>query len=146
MPHAGPDGSSSESKRVRIRRVSSTCPAFIYACCFWKQSNDWIYTWFPQWAAGLPITPEASADLWGFFYLPGSGAVFLALSHPSPPQGYAHGALPLSRSRPAHGNGQLHNSQHTQREGFRLSAHKYNSKEALHFSLSSIYLISFFLY
>lgn len=135
-PHAGTDGCSSERLWARIRRVSSACPAFIYACCFWKPSNDWIYTWFPQWAAGLPITPEAAADLWGFFYLPGRGAVFLAPSHPSLLQGYARGSLPLSASPDPRGNGQLHNSQHTQREGFRLSAHKWRSKEHFHFLLN----------
>lgn len=51
---------------------------------------------------------------------------------------HSHFQCRPTRHSPAHGNGQLHNSQHTQREGFRLSAHKYPSKEDLHFPLSSI--------
>lgn len=46
---------------------------------------------------------------------------------------HSHFQCRPTQHSPAHGKGQLHNSQHTQREGFRLSAHKYRSKEDLHF-------------
>ncbi len=59
---------------------------------------------------------------------------------------HSHFQCRPTRSSPAHGNGQLHNSQHTQREGFRLSAHKYHSKEDLKKILSSINFIRFLNY
>lgn len=119
-----------------IRRVSSTCPAFIYACCFWKQSNDWIYTWFPQWAAGLPITPEAAADLCGFFYLPGRGAVFLAPRHPSPAQGYERDALQLATDQHRAMDRCTTDSTHTEMK----SSQNISAKEGLHWPPCSLCL------